>query len=499
MRENRMQKVEVTMRSEYGEYPGRREGILLAQRAWEATPLSGRIAVIARLRQRMALGARELAETVPTNLPGGLHRTVADTLGSEIVPLLAACRFLEREAGRILRTRRLGRGGRPIWLTGVQTEVERAALGVVLVVGAGNYPLLLAGVQTIQALTAGNAVLWKPAPGTATAAFALRTLLVESGLNPELLTLLETGVESVSEAIAAGVDHVVLTGSARTGKAVLRQLAETLTPATMELSGCDAVFVLPGAELEHMVRAIGFGLRFNGSFTCMAPRRVFLVGLSDGEAARVEARLVAAARELAPVPLPAKTEELLRGLIADARDQGAEIALDGLGDSRGVGATLIYRATPAMRAMQADIFAPVLSLMRNADLGEALAANAACPYALTAAIFGPEAEARRLAGRLRVGNVLINDIVIPTVDPRVAFGGRGRSGFGVTRGAEGLLAMTTPRTVQVQHGRIAFPYEAAGDGHVELFAGLAQMLYGDGMRSRWSGFLRLVRAGRNLR
>jgi len=484
------------------EYLGRREEIVLAQREWEETPLSARIAVLARLRQRMALGARALAETVPTELAGGLHRTVADTLGSEIVPLLAACRFLEREAGRILKTKRLGRRGRPIWLTGVQTEVERAALGVVLVVGAGNYPLLLAGVQTIQALVAGNAVLWKPAPGTEGAAYALCALLAECGLNPDLLTLLETDVESVSEAIAAGVDHVVLTGSAQTGKAVMRQLAETLTPATMELSGCDAVFVLPGAELEHLARAIGFGLRFNGSFTCMAPRRVFLVGLSEVEVAQVEARLAAMARELAPVPLPAKTEELLQELVEDARGQGAEIALDGLedrDDPRGAGATLICRATPAMRAMQADIFAPVLSVMRTADLGETLAANGACPYALTAAIFGPVAEARRLAGRLRVGNVLINDIVIPTVDPRVAFGGRGRSGFGVTRGAEGLLAMTTPRTVQVQHGRIPFPYQAAGDGHVGLFAGLAKMLYGDGIGNRWDGLKRLVRAARNLR
>jgi acyl-CoA reductase-like NAD-dependent aldehyde dehydrogenase len=494
-----MQQVERTMRREYLD---RREAIVLAQSAWEAMSLRARIGVIARLRQRMAVGARELAETVPTNLPGGLHRTVADTLGSEIVPLIAACQFVEREAGRILRTKRLGRRGRPLWLTGVQTEVERAALGVVLVVGAGNYPLLLAGVQTIQALAAGNAVLWKPAPGTAAAADALRALLVECGLNPDLLTLLPPEVESVSDAIAAGVDHVVLTGSAQTGKAVMRLLAETLTPATMELSGCDAVFVLPGAELEHMVRAIGFGLRFNGSFTCMAPRRVFLVGLDEDEAAQIEARLAASARELAPVPLPAKAEELLRGLIADARGQGAEIALDGLsdcGDSRGAGATLIYRATPAMLAMRGDIFAPVLSLMRTSDLGEALAANGACPYALTAAIFGPEAEARRLAGRLRVGNVLINDIVIPTVDPRVAFGGRGRSGFGVTRGAEGLLAMTTPRTVQVQHGRIPFAYEATGAEHVELFAGLAKALHSDGIGNRWDGLKRLVRAARRLK
>ena len=494
-----MQQVERTMRSEYLE---RREDILLAQREWEVTPLRARVAVIARLRKTMALGARELAETVPTNSPGGLHRTVADTLGSEIVPLLGACRFVEREAQRILKTKRLGLKGRPVWMTGVHSEVERAALGVVLVVGAGNYPLLLAGVQTIQALVAGNAVLWKPAPGTAATAHALRTLLVECGLNPDLLTLIETDVECVSEAIAAGVDHVVLTGSAQTGKAVLRQLAETLTPATMELSGCDSVFVLPGAELEHMMRAIGFGLRFNGSFTCMAPRRVFLVELSEGEAAQVEARLAAMARELEPVPLPVKTEELLRGLIADARGQGAEIVLDNVGGGEAsgrAGATLIYRATPAMLAMQTDIFAPILSVMRTADVGEALAANGACAYALTAAIFGPEAEARRLARRLRVGNVLINDIVIPTVDPRVAFGGRGRSGFGVTRGAEGLLAMTAPRTVQVQRGRIAFPYQATGDGHVELFGGLAKMLYSDGIGNRWDGLKRLIRAGRKLR
>jgi hypothetical protein len=53
--------------------------------------------------------------------------------------------------------------------------------------------------------------------------------------------------------------------------------------------------------------------------------------------------------------------------------------------------------------------------------------------------------------------------------------------------------------VQVQHGRIPFPYEATGDGHVELFAGLAKMLYGDGIGNRWDGLKRLVRAARRLK
>jgi len=185
-------------------------------------------------------------------------------------------------------------------------------------------------------------------------------------------------------------------------------------------------------------------------------------------------------------------------LIEDARERGAEILLDGVGD-RMSGATLIAGATPALRSMQAEIFAPVLSVMRARDMDEALAANAACPYALTASIFGPEREARVLANRLRVGNVLINDIVIPTADPRIAFGGRGWSGFGVTRGGEGLLAMTTPRTIQIQRRFSRRAYEATGDGHAGLFAGLAELLHGGGVGRRLKALVRLIRMGRRMK
>ena len=95
------------------------EGVALAQRKWAATPLVLRARLMGKLRRRIAWGARELAETVPTRLPGALSRTVADTLVAEVLPLAEACRFLEMDATRILRTRALGRHGRPIWLAGV--------------------------------------------------------------------------------------------------------------------------------------------------------------------------------------------------------------------------------------------------------------------------------------------------------------------------------------------------------------------------------------------
>jgi aldehyde dehydrogenase (NAD+) len=491
-----MQQVKRTMETGY------LEAVRLTQRDWARTPLGERLAVIARLRRRMASGAVALAETVPTRLPGGLNRTVADTLGAEVLPVMEACRFLERSARRILAAKRLGAMTRPIWLFGLDSRVERAPWGVVLLIGAGNYPLLLAGVQAIQALAAGNAVLWKPAPGTEAPVRAFRELLIESGLNRELLTVLDSSVEAGIEAMDAGVDHVVLTGSAATGKAVLRRLAETLTPATMELSGCDAVFVLPGAEFAHTVRALAFGMRFNGSCTCMAPRRIFLVGMAAAEAAKFEGLLATALDWLDDVAIPGKTELLLRDLIEDARSQGAQLLLNGLEESGGAGLaapTLIAGATPDLLSMQTDIFAPVLSVMRAADEGEALAASAACEYALSAAVFGPEEKAIAFAGKVRAGGVLINDVIVPTVDPRIPFGGRGRSGFGVTRGAEGLLAMTTPRTVQIQRSRLPLNYQPTGDAHIDFFAGLARVLHGAGIAERWAGLKRLVGAALRLR
>ena len=78
--------------------------------------------------------------------------------------------------------------------------------------------------------------------------------------------------------------------------------------------------------------------------------------------------------------------------------------------------------------------------------GCAAAANAS-PYALGAWVFGPPGPAGAVAEKLRAGCVQVGDIIVPTADPRLPFGGAGESGFGTTRGPEGLLAMTRPQAI----------------------------------------------------
>jgi acyl-CoA reductase-like NAD-dependent aldehyde dehydrogenase len=403
--------------------------------AWAAVPLAERLAVIARTRIAIARRAPALAATIA--------RPEADTIAAEILPLAAAARFLERNAPRLLRPRRLRLA--PLWLFGVDQEIRREPRGAVLIIAPGNYPLFLPGVQTLQALAAGNAVCVKPAPGKTAPMQALADLLAESGLPEGALQLMPE--DWGAQAASAGFDHIVLTGSAATGLAVSRAAAESLTPTTMELSGIDAVFVLPGADLALVAVSLAYGLRLNAGATCIAPRRVFIAREREAD---LLSRLLAQLPP--PAAIPAPTAARLATLLAAAEQDGARIPARN--------PAILAGASPSMALLQEDLFAPWLALVPVADTESALAAAALCPYALGVSIFGPEREARALAARIRAGSVCINDLIVPTADPRLPFGGRGASGHGVTRGAEGLLEMTALKTVSIRRGRFRPHLEA---------------------------------------
>ncbi len=428
--------------------------------AWAARPLAERLGVIGAARRMIAREARAFA--------AALQRPDADSVAAEILPLAEAARFLERAAPRLLRPRRL-RGIGPLWLWGVRQELRREPRGTVLILAPANYPLFLPGVQALQALAAGNAVCVKPAPARSTPILLLAELLRRAGLPEGVLQVLPE--EIGPEAVRAGFDYVVLTGSAETGRAVALASAETLTPAAMELSGVDAVFVLPGADLQVLAASLAYGLRLNGGATCIAPRRVFVP-----EA--MEADLLSRLLAVLPPPAPVHPEvaSTLARLLDAAAFEGARVAARN--------PAVLAGARPDMALLRRDVFAPWLALVPVADTEAALAAAAQCPYALGASIFGPEWEARALAARVRAGSVCINDLIVPTADPRLPFGGRGRSGFGVTRGAEGLLEMTAVKTVSTRRRSFRPHLDPKLANNAEGLLLMTILLHGD-WQDRW--------------
>jgi acyl-CoA reductase-like NAD-dependent aldehyde dehydrogenase len=186
----------------------------------------------------------------------------------------------------------------------------------------------------------------------------------------------------------------------------------------MELSGEDAVLVLADADLDLVMRALRFGTRWNGGNTCIAPRRVLVV---ESIASELQARLLGAG-------LPG----------------------------------LLFRRIPEERA------ADILNSAR---------------YALGVSIFSRDiAKARALAERIKSGFVLINDLIVPTADPRMPFGGVKASGFGVTRGDEGLLEMTFPHVIAVRRGRWRPHFDPLSGDAARLFSFYILAVHGNWSR-----------------
>lgn len=466
-----------------------------AQQAWAKRTLRERLKILTALRLEIARHPRELAATID-------RKDVAEGLAAEVLPLLDACRFLEREAPRILKEVAISHRARPRWLWRTSVTVRREPLGVVLVIGPGNYPLMLPGIQILQALAAGNSVLVKPAPhGTAVMEGLLR-MAEPTGLPSGVLQILPEEPAAATAAIRNGVDKVFLTGSATTGQAISRELAESTTPAVLELSGCDSVFVLDDADPELVTDCLLFGLTFNNSQTCMAPRRVFatdsmtnvLIPLLQQKLRRRETQA------WQPVTVPASQQAVQHAakLISEATASGAELMSGSISHDESGGAlqgvAILDRVTADMAVARTDLFAPVISFLRLTSEDQAVSEHARCPYALSAAVFGSVNRCQDFARRILVGCVVINDMIVPTADPRVPFGGRGQSGYGTSRGAAGLLEMTQIKAIVTTRRGFKPHLQSPTPADAELLEQLIRVEHSAGPFSLLSALPRLIRA-----
>jgi acyl-CoA reductase-like NAD-dependent aldehyde dehydrogenase len=467
-----------------------------AQPEWEATPLAQRLRVVRGVRHDIGRSPRAWAEAIGP-LPG---RSVADSLAAEVGPVADACRFTCRVAPRVLRPRVAREGLLAAMLSGVRTVVERKPLGVVLVIGASNYPLFLLAIPAVQALATGNAVLLKPPPGGERVAELLADALVEAGLDPTLCGMLGSDPAAAQRAIAAGVDQVIATGSSATGRAVAQAAVERLTPCTLECSGSDPVIVLPGASARRVADCISWGLQLNGGATCIAPRRLIVdESLADAVLDRLFDRL--AATGACEVP-PAVAERVREAIGAELNAGGRLLSpadfdratLAAACDAGRLPPLLLSPGLAPSVVSRSDLFAPVLTFEVAQHNDDAVALANDSPFALGASVFGPPRAARRVASRLRAGCVTVNDLIAPTADPRVPFGGAGESGYGVTRGAEGLLAMTRPQAIVRRRGRWLPHLDEPRPLLDDLLSGMVQLNHARGVMAKFAGLQRLIAA-----
>lgn len=467
-----------------------------AQESWASLVARQRLKVVGRIAAKIAASQTELVDAIERP-----NANRAEILASEVLPLADACRFASRVGRQVLAPKNHSIMKGAWWMGWIRVATSREPWGSVLIVSPSNYPLFLPGVQIIQAIAAGNAALVKPAPGGTRVLEVLLSCLKSAGVPEDLVRLLPETIEAGQEAIRQGVDKVVLTGSVHTGRAVMRELSETLTPSTMELSGCDAAFVLPQADIKRTAKAIAYGMTLNGGATCIAPRRIFVT--RDNRKPLSE-RLI---EELKQLPRrefeiePATTAMLLR-VVEQALAKGASILYGELPTNpkaTRIQAIVLKDVDPQMEVARADLFAPITSLIPVEDMTAAVSSDHACPYSLGASVFGPRPYANHWASEIAAGCVVINDVVVPTADPRVPFGGHDHSGWGVTRGAEGLLEMTRVKTVCTRVGNWLPHLDRENSADESTLVNLLQLFHGSSLKSRFQALREIVQRGKKQR
>jgi acyl-CoA reductase-like NAD-dependent aldehyde dehydrogenase len=261
--------------------------------------------------------------------------------------------------------------------------------------------------------------------------------------------------------------------------------------------------VFEDADINLAARAAWFGTTINRGQTCIAARRAVVQrSVYQSFADALKPLLAGAAPR--PLAIAAQAEQADR-LVNDALSHGASL-LEGEtprepnGDASRYPPTIVVDAEPDMAICQEASFAPLLSVLPFDTPEEALRIDAQCPYALGAAVFTAMPErAQQLAPHLRAGMVTVNDVVVPTAHPATPFGGRARSGWGVTQGAEGLLEMTVPQVVSVRGGK-SRPHYGASTGSPPMtadgFRGLLEWGHAPTFGQRMRGFFRMIRGAR---
>lgn len=471
-----------------------------AQQPWAARSVSDRLKPVRELRHLLV----ERADDIFAAIAGDIARPMVEVLATELLPTTAALKYLEQDARRLLKPRRIAGRFRPTWLIGSRDTVHRRPWGVVGVIGTWNYPVYLNAVQIAQALVAGNGVVWKPSENVPRTSDLTHQLFRDAGFPPALFAMLPATRDAGPMLAEADVDHVVFTGSDAVGRKLAAKLGERLVPSTLELSGCDAMFVLDDADAVRAAHAAWFGVTLNRGQTCIAVRRVFVHRSKVDAFVETLKPLIAAAKPMTLVTEGQRAQ--FDRVVTDAVARGGTI-LPPTPESSGTivpglfPPTFILSATPDMTVCREASFAPVAAVIPFDSIDTALSLAAACPFALAASVFAADTRAAEaLAVRIPAGSVTINDVLAPTAHPATPFGGRGASGWGSTQGAEGLLAMTTPQTVTVRRGRFRPHIDEAvkpdPESTADILGGLLRATHGRGWREWVRGVRQMTRGVR---
>ncbi|WP_174903298.1 aldehyde dehydrogenase family protein [Burkholderia pseudomultivorans] len=415
---------------------------------WSATPPRERSQCLQRALYALSRRAAELARLMTDEVGTPISFSRLAQTGLPVASLGSASQL----AAQLGAVERLG-----------NSEITKEPVGVVACITPWNYPLHQIVAKVAPALAAGCTVVVKPSEVAPLNAFVFAEIIESAGFPPGVFNLVSGLGNTVGEALVShpDVDMVSFTGSTAAGRRVSELASGTVKRVALELGGKSACIVLDDADFDVAIPAAVQACFVNAGQTCAALTRLLVPEALRERAEKIAVAAAASVRLGAPQdedvamgPLVSATQrQRVRDYIALGVAEGAELlvggadAPDGLETGYYVRPTIFGKVRNEMRIAQEEIFGPVLSIIPYKDDADAVRIANDSPYGLGGGVWsGDLARARRVAARMRTGQVEING---GKFNPLAPFGGFKQSGNGRELGAYGLAEYLETKSLQL--------------------------------------------------
>ena len=333
-------------------------------------------------------------------------------------------------------------------------------LGAVLAIMPWNFPLWQAMRFAAPALAAGNVGLLKHASNVPQTALFMEELFREAGFPDDVFQTLLVGSSKVDAIIKDDrVAAATLTGSEGAGVAVGRTAGESLKKVVLELGGSDAFVVMPSADLAQAAKVATTSRCQNNGQSCISAKRFivhtdvydeFMAHFTKEMSGLVVGDPMEDGTDVGPLATESGREDV-EELVRDAVDKGATVVLGGERPKREgwwYPPTILTDITPEMKVYDEEVFGPVASVYRVADIDEAIALANATRFGLGSNAWTTEAEEQeRFIRDLEAGQTFINGMVASF--PALPFGGIKASGHGRELADHGIREFCNIKTVWI--------------------------------------------------